>query len=101
MKRHPFSGRILLDNLAHSQRREGGWWAGVLAVMLGMAGTGITADTPVGTPLVTRLVCLGVASLITSLVTALALDGAKWLSIKVRGWLLREFVRVVMLCLFF
>ncbi|CAN0151690.1 unnamed protein product [Ectocarpus sp. 6 AP-2014] len=77
------AGETALGAVVFSKwRREGGWWAGVLAVMLGMAGTGITADTPVGTPLVTRLVFLGVASLITSLVTALALDGAKWLSIK-------------------
>ncbi|CAM9242760.1 unnamed protein product [Ectocarpus fasciculatus] len=77
------AGETALGAVVFSKwRREGAWWAGVLAVMLGMAGTGITADTPVGTPLVMRLVCLGVVSLITSLVTALALDGAKWLSIK-------------------
>lgn len=50
-----------------------------------MVATGITADTPVGTPLVGWLVVLGLVSLLTSLVTLLALDGATWLDAKVKN----------------
>lgn len=51
--------------------------------MLGMAATGITADAPVGTPLVALLVGLSLLSLVASLVTLVVLDGARWLDTKV------------------
>lgn len=55
--------------------------------MLGMVATGITADAPVGTPLVAWLVGLGLVSLLTSLLTLLTLDGARWLDTKVKDLL--------------
>lgn len=48
-----------------------------------MVATGITADTPIGTPLVAWLVGLSLASLLTSLVSLVTLDGATWLDTKV------------------
>lgn len=49
-----------------------------------MVATGITADAPVGTPLVAWLMGLSLLSLLTSLVTLVTLDGARWLDTKVR-----------------
>ncbi|CAN0268093.1 unnamed protein product, partial [Hapterophycus canaliculatus] len=60
-------------------RREGAWWAGLLAAVLGIVATGITADTPVGTPLVAWLLGLSLVSLLTSLIALFMLDGARWL----------------------
>lgn len=55
----------------------------MLGAFLGIAATGINADTPLGTPLVTWLFFLSLASLLASLVTMLTLDGARWLDTKV------------------
>lgn len=67
------------------QRREGGWWAGILTFLLGLAVLGITADLPVGTPLFSRLIWLGVLIFAINLISLLALDGARWLDTKVFG----------------
>lgn len=66
-----------------TQRQEGAWWAGLLAAVLGIVATGITADTPVGTPLVAWLLGLSLASLLLSFITLMTLDGARWIQTKV------------------
>eukprot|EP00752_Nemacystus_decipiens_P009877 g8812.t1 len=77
------AGEIALGAVLFSNwRREGGWWAGLIGAVLGMAATGITADVPVGTPLVTWLLGLSLLSLLLSLATLVALDGARWLDTK-------------------
>ncbi|CAM9877277.1 unnamed protein product [Scytosiphon promiscuus] len=77
------AGETVLGVVVFSKwRREGAWWAGLLAAFLGIVATGITADTPVGTPLVAWLLGLSLASFLTSLITLLTLDGARWLHVK-------------------
>lgn len=56
---------------------------GFLGALLGIAATGINADTPLGTPLVTWLLGLSLVSFLASLVALLTLDGARWLDTKV------------------
>lgn len=51
--------------------------------MLGLAVMGITADSPVCTPLFSRLIWLGVVAFVLNVVTLLVLDGARWLDTKV------------------
>lgn len=64
------------------QHREGGWWVGILGVMVGVAATGISADTPVGTRLFSWLFWLSVMTIAASLATLLALDGPRWIDTK-------------------
>lgn len=66
-----------------TQGREGGWWAGVLGAVLGILGTGITADTPVGTRLFSWLVWSSLVTFLATIMTLLALDGRRWLDTKV------------------
>eukprot|EP00903_Cladosiphon_okamuranus_P021791 g20037.t1 len=77
------AGEIAIGAVLFSTwRREGAWWAGLVGALQGMVATGITADAPVGTPLVAWLVGLSLVSLLAGLVTLFTLDGARWLDTK-------------------
>lgn len=65
------------------QHNEGGWWGGILGVIVGVVATGITADTPVGTRLFSWLVWLSLLCFVTNLATVLSLDGPRYLETKV------------------